>query len=87
MSVHLRVYVHQSIYISKNVKNKPKVHFADETTTDTCVFELCCSPNSTLGKVSHEYNIPHIRAHKGDFNLMKKADCEDLKAQIAGVKR
>ena len=62
-----------------------QVHF--DPLLDTCVYEICCSPNSMLGKVSTEYNIPHIRFHKGEFDILNRQDVEDLKEQVAGVKR
>ena len=40
-----------------------------------------------LGKVSSEYNIPHIRFHKGEFDILNKSDCAELEAQVSGVKR
>ena len=69
-----------------NNKNNPKhVHF--DPMLDTCMYEVCCSPNSMLGKVSNEYNIPHIRFHKGEFDILKKSDCLELESQISGVRR
>ena len=40
-----------------------------------------------LGNVAKEYNIPHIRFHKGEFDILNKSDCADLETQAFGVKR
>jgi hypothetical protein len=69
----------------KKRSNNKHVHF--DSPTDTCLYEICCSPNSMLGKVSTEYGIPHIRFHKGEFDILKKSDCAELESQVSGVKR
>jgi hypothetical protein len=40
-----------------------------------------------LGNIAAEYNIPHIRFHKGEFDVLNKSDCLELETQLAGVKR
>jgi len=68
-------------------KGDKHVSFHDTSTTnDLCVYEICCSPDSMLGKVSDDYKIPHIRFHKGEFDILKNSDCQELSSQISGVK-
>ena len=40
-----------------------------------------------LGKVSAENSVPHIRFHKGEFDIRKRTDCAELEAQMSGVER
>jgi hypothetical protein len=54
---------------------------------DVCMYEVCCSPTSMLGNVAKEYNIPHVRFHKGEFDILNKSDCAELETQALGVKR
>ena len=67
---------------SKEVK---KVHF--DPHLNTCLYEVCCSPTSMLGRVSSEYSIPHIRFHKDEFNILSRNDIDELKCQISGTNK
>ena len=50
---------------------------------DRCMFEFCCSPESSLGKVNEQRGIKHFRLTKENSNMSDLQEGESLRLMMA----
>ena len=62
---------------------KPSKERRVRENADRCMFEFCCSPESSLGKVNEQRGIKHFRLTKENSNMSDLKEGESLRLMMA----